>query len=301
MWKVSKNPFVKNFRPLVIAHRGDSFNIPENTIQSFEDAYNASVDCIETDIHLTKDKHFIFFHDDRLDRTTNGEGKVSDYTLEELKTFDVGYHFEKMETDEDGNEIKTYPFRDKGFKIYAVHEILPMFPKVRFNLDIKNSDPTAPALLADLLKSLKVEDRVIVGSFHQSQVYKFRKSAPYITTSAGPKEVVKFWRKSRKSPKKKAALPNYMAELSTTMDVYEERQIQIFGKPLPYTALQIPEGYYFLRIVSPDFIHFAHYLGIAIHVWTINDVETMRKLLEWNVDGIFTDNPRALLDIMKSL
>ncbi|MHA1618671.1 MAG: glycerophosphodiester phosphodiesterase, partial [Promethearchaeota archaeon] len=299
MWKVSKNPFIKNFRPLVMAHRGDSANIPENTIQSFEDAYNASVDCIETDIHLTKDKYFIFFHDNKLDRTTNGEGKISDFNLDELKKFDAGYKFEKIEINEHGNEVKTFPFRDKGYKIRAIHEILPMFP-IRFNLDIKDSDPAAPDLLANVLHSLKVEDRVIIGSFHQSQIKKFRQSAPDIATSAGPKEVVKFWRKSRKSPKKKATLPNYTAELTTSKDVYEERQIQLFGKPLPYAALQIPEGYYFLRIVSPEFIHFAHYLGIAIHVWTINDAKIMQKLLDWNVDGIFTDTPRTLLDVVKN-
>ena len=300
MWKVSKLPYIKCGRPLVMAHRGDSANIPENTIQAFEDAYNAGVDCVETDVHLTKDKHFIFFHDNRLERTTDGQGKISDFTLEELKNLDAGYNFEKTVKGDDGQEIITYPYRDKGFKIRAVHEILPMFPKIRFNLDIKDSDPAAPALLADLLHSLKVEDRVMVVSFHQSQIQKFRQNAPDIATSAGPKEVAKFWRKSRKSPKKKASLPNYMADLPTTRDIFEERQIQLFGKPLPYAALQIPEGYYFLRIVSPDFIHFAHYLGIAIHVWTINDMKTMRKLLEWNVDGIFTDNPRILLDILKT-
>lgn len=295
MWKVSKTPFISNYRPLVMAHRGDSANIPENTVQAFEDAYNSGVDCIETDIHLTKDNHFIFFHDDVLDRTTNGHGQISEYTLDELKELDAGYNFEIV------TDHKTiYPFRDKGFRIHALEEILPMFPEVRFNLDIKDKNPKAPQYLASILADLQVEDRVMVGSFHQSQISTFRELAPAITTSAGPKEVVKFWRKSRKSPKKKKELPNYMEQLNGSPEVFQDRQRMIFGKPLPYYALQIPEGYYFLRLVSPDFIHFAHYLGIAIHVWTINDQPSMKRLLKWNIDGIFTDKPMLLLDVVKN-
>ena len=78
-----------------------------------------------------------------------------------------------------------------------------------------------------------------------------------------------------------------------------KNQIAVFDKSLPYIVLQIPEGFYFLRMVTPKFIRFAHEMGIAIHVWTINDPVEMRKFLDWHIDGIFTDNPAVFVDVVR--
>ena len=126
MFKCSTNMFLKNYRPLVMAHRGDSANIPENTVQSFEDARKLKVDVIETDVHITKDNKFVLFHDKSVERTTNGQGLIADLTLAQLKQLDAGYQFQTP-----GEE--DYPFRGKGFRIHALEEILPLFPEVRFN------------------------------------------------------------------------------------------------------------------------------------------------------------------------
>jgi len=80
MWKRSSLPFLNNSeknRVMVISHRGDSSNVPENTIQAFDDAFKLGVDCLETDVHITKDGQFILFHDDSVDRTTEAKGLVS--------------------------------------------------------------------------------------------------------------------------------------------------------------------------------------------------------------------------------
>ncbi|MCU5746120.1 glycerophosphodiester phosphodiesterase family protein [Staphylococcus sp. SQ8-PEA] len=74
----------------IIAHRGNSYYYPENTMLSIKNAVKSSVSMIEIDIHMTKDHELVVVHDEKIDRTSNGKGRVRDYTLRELKTFDFG-------------------------------------------------------------------------------------------------------------------------------------------------------------------------------------------------------------------
>ena len=287
MWKRSPLPFLNNaerHHPIVIAHRGDSSNIPENTVQAFEDAFKLDVDCLETDVHMTKDEQFVLFHDDEVDRTTEAKGLVSSFTLSELKKLDAGYRFQPH----------NFPFRAKGLQIQTLDEILLKFP-IRFNLDIKDKDPKVPKLLALKLKELEVEDRVMVGSFHQGQIRCFRKFSE-IPTSAGPKEVFKFWRVAKKWIRKHKSIIS--GENSNNEEKFSQKKI--FGTELPYYALQIPEGYYFLRFITPELIKFAHIDGIniSIQVWTINNEKDIRRFLEWEIDAIFTDKPKLMLEIL---
>ena len=291
MWKRSPLPFLNNSekkRPLVIAHRGDSSNVPENTIQAFVDAVKLGVDCLETDVHMTKDAQFVLFHDNAVDRTTEAKGLVSSFTLSELKKLDAGYHFQPP----------NFPFRGKGLQIQTLDEILQKFP-IKLNLDIKDKDPKVPELLALKLKELHVEDRVMVGSFHQGQIKRFRRYSD-IPTSAGPKEVFKFWRVAKKWIRKHQSI--IIGENKNNNNKEKLSQKKIFGSELPYYALQIPEGYYFLRFITPELIKFAHIDGIdiSIQVWTINNEKDIRRFLEWGIDGIFTDKPKLMLETLHS-
>lgn len=72
---------------LVVSHRGDWRNAPENSLQAFHNCLNMNVDMIEIDLKQTKDGHLVLMHDETIDRTTNGKGRPSDYTLEELRQF----------------------------------------------------------------------------------------------------------------------------------------------------------------------------------------------------------------------
>lgn len=76
----------------VAAHRGDCARFPENTMPAFRAAIEAGVDQVETDVRVTKDGELVLIHDATVDRTTNGTGKVCDYTLAELKALDAGLH-----------------------------------------------------------------------------------------------------------------------------------------------------------------------------------------------------------------
>lgn len=79
------NPKDKNV--MVAAHRGDWRNEPENSLQAYKQAIEMGVDVIEIDLNITKDGVIVIMHDENIDRTTDGKGKPSDYTLEELRKF----------------------------------------------------------------------------------------------------------------------------------------------------------------------------------------------------------------------
>ena len=285
MWKRSPVPFLKGKKPLVMAHRGDSINIPENSLQAYQDAYDLKVDVIETDLRITKDDNIIFFHDAKVDRTTNGKGSVKSLSLYQLKKLDQGYRFKGYD-DLEGS----YPYRGKGLQIQSLEENLTRFPKVRFNLDIKDRDPKASEILAKQLKELDAEDRVMVGSFHNNQIKRFREQSA-APTSAGPIEVLRFRDHIRKWIKKNK-------NFKITEDLTLEQEI-VIGESLPYFALQIPEKLFFIKTFQgPKFFQVSHMLDIAIHVWTINDPGDMFRLLDWGVDGIFSDNPKLLQEIV---
>ena len=77
--------------PLIIAHRGDSAHVPENTLASFAAALEVGADLVEFDVQLTKDRQVVVIHDATVDRTTTGKGRVRDLTLAEIRAFSAGY------------------------------------------------------------------------------------------------------------------------------------------------------------------------------------------------------------------
>ena len=82
-------------KPLIVAHRGASGHAPENTMAAFREAIAMKADGIETDLHVSRDGHFVAIHDPTLQRTTNGRGRVSDYSLNELQQLEAGLWFDR--------------------------------------------------------------------------------------------------------------------------------------------------------------------------------------------------------------
>lgn len=288
MWRSSNLRVIRNPRPLVMAHRGNSADVPENTREAFEDAAKLEgVDVIETDVHLTRDGHFVFFHDPVVDRTTNGRGKIKDKTIVELKALDAGYKHAAV----DG----TFPYRGKGLTIQSIDEILPAFPDQRFNIDIKARDTRAPALLARKLEALGIENgpgsRVLVASFSRGMISRFRAESR-VPTSASTREFLHYlWRV------KKWARHHDIARVPEQVS-----QEEVLGEKVPYVALQIPEKLSFIQVIGGKwFVDLAHAMGLAVEVWTINEPDRMRKLLGWGVDGIFSDTPGTLVSVMNEL
>ena len=94
---------------LVAAHRGDSYNHAENTMDAFRAAIQAGADMIETDVHLTRDGVLVLIHDDKVDRTTDGHGLVAEMTFEELRRLNAGslYNPAQIPTLEASGTVRT--------------------------------------------------------------------------------------------------------------------------------------------------------------------------------------------------
>ncbi len=159
-------------RPLIIAHRGASAYAPENTMASFIKALEMNADGIELDVHMTKDKALVVCHDEKVDRTTDGEGFVKDFTLEEIKSLDAGSWF--------GEEFK-------GQKIPELREVLELIKDtdIMLNIELKN----APIIYAgiekktiDMISEYKMEDRVIISSFNHYSLIEVKRINSRIKT-----------------------------------------------------------------------------------------------------------------------
>lgn len=116
----------------------------ENTLEALNEADSAGFDVFHINVHLTKDGHFVLFHDWTLDCATNGTGEVNSHTADELAALDAGYGYTF-----DGG--KTYPFRGKGYRIDNLETVLNKYPHKKFWLNLKNNNDAAFAALHELL------------------------------------------------------------------------------------------------------------------------------------------------------
>lgn len=254
-----------NSQFLVFAHRGGANLAPENTLEAFRHAARLGADVLELDVRATSDGKLVVMHDAGLERTTEGNGKVGDITLAELKKLDAGFRFSP-------DNLQNFPFRGKGVTIPTLEEVFDAFPDKRFNIEPKQSSPSIIKPLCQILRERNLTQRVIVGSFSQTVLDEFRPECPEVATSASPSEVSKF-------------LAMYKTGLS---DNYRPAM----------QALQLPANVGGLEIVTKEFVEAAHRKNLKVHVWTINETEQMRRLIEMGVDGIMTDYPDRLLALL---
>lgn len=158
---------------LVIAHRGASGHAPENTIAAFKKAVELGADMYELDCLLSKDGEIIVMHDDTVDRTTSGSGKVSDLTLEEIKKLDAGSWF--------GEEFAGEP-------VPTLSEALE-FSKGKILVNIEIKEPGFEQQTVELVENLDMVNDVIITSFHHDVIVKIKEFNPKIKTGALVKDI----------------------------------------------------------------------------------------------------------------
>ena len=164
-------------RPLVIAHQGGEGLWPSNTMYAFERAVAMGVDMLEMDLHVTSDGGLVLMHDETVDRTTDGSGRLEEMTLAEVKALDAGYRW----TPDDG---QTFPYRGQGITVATVEELFQTFPDMPMNIEIKlvESQPVAGPF-CQLIRKYNMQDKVLVASFHQDAMDEFRATCPEVSTS----------------------------------------------------------------------------------------------------------------------
>jgi glycerophosphoryl diester phosphodiesterase len=153
--------------------------------------------------------------------------------------------------------------------VLRLEEALEAFPDVRFTLDVKEAG-SVPALIAALGR-ISATDRVVIGSFSHSRLTRVRQSLT-VETSASPREVLALVAAARRS-----------------------RRVRI-----PARYAHIPPSFARIPLAEPGFISTAHALGLEVHVWTIDDPDTMHHLLDLGVDGVMSDRPSLLRDVLRS-
>jgi len=234
---------------------------------AFQRAVQLGCRYLETDLRTTKDGVMVTIHDETLDRISDGSGPVRALTLAELKRLDAGYRFSL-----DGGQ--TFPFRGKGVTVPTLAEVTQAFPDICLNLDIKQKEPPLVEALATFIEEQGAHDRILAGSFHDRILKEFRRrTGGRVATSAASWEARLFWQANR-------------------------LRLTRFLRPA-YDALQVPARQGSLPVVDRRFVQAAHRLGIQVHVWTVDEREEMHRLLNLGVDGLMSDRPDLLLDVLR--
>jgi len=237
----------------VMAHGAGQGHGPKNTLEAALIAEKMGASYIEMDVHRSSDGHFVAIHDDTVDATTEGSGRVDSMTLAQLQHLDAGYGFSST------------AFIDQGIHIPTMASVFEALPKAKYLLEIKPDDSSFAAPFCALLRRYQLQQQVIVASFHQRSLTAFRQQCPEIPTSLPQSEVTRF------VLLQKMGLSNLGA---------------LYG-----TALQVPLQNSGMTIVSRDFVDAAHRRGLEVHVWTVNDPATIEWLRSIGADGVITDFP----------
>ena len=285
------NPWLER-RVLNIAHQGGEIEAPSNTLYALKTARAKGSEVLEIDVHATADRELVVIHDATVDRTTNGTGRVDQMTLAQIKQLDAAYWFVPGCGTCHGRPASDYTLRGfasgdrkpKGgsrkfpandYRIPTLREVLRTFPDELINIEIKASAPqTAPyeRELAALLAEYGRTDDTIVVSFTDNATEAFKVFAPAVSTAVGTAQAGAFWASAQ------GPLP---------------------GAPNPrHQALQVPIELNGLTVVTPEFVQRAHANGLAVHVWTINDRADMEWLVDIGVDGVMTDRPTLLEQVL---
>lgn len=251
-------------RPLIIGHRGAAGLAPENTLPAFSEGVRAGATWLELDVHLTADGHVVVIHDESVERTTNGRGRVASLTLAQIQALDAGFRFTP-----DGT---SYPFRGRGVRVPTLEEVLRAFPQARFVVEMKPDDPAIAEAVVAVLDRTAARQRVLLAGFGDRAVQRARALAPDVPTS---------------TPKGEALRLVALHRLG----------LGAFTRP-PGAVLQLPERYLGLPVVTESMVRMARRWGVPLHVWTVNDEPSMRRFVTMGVDGIITDFPDRLARVL---
>ncbi len=245
-------------RPRVFGHRGAAALAPENTLPSFAVASQLGAHYLELDVHGTADGTIVVLHDESVDRTTESTGPVRAMRWSEVERLDAGYRYSP-----DGS---SYPYRAQGVRIPTLEAVLRAFPNHRFNIEIKQGEPSIVDETVAILRNAGRAQKTLLAAEKGSIMERIRDAVgDEIVTGSSTDDVLEFFNR---------------LEAGT-----------LAGYRPPGVALQIPPQVGDRVLVEPRSLTAAHDLGVEVHVWTINDRAEIDRLLALGVDGIMSDAP----------
>ncbi|MFC4426772.1 glycerophosphodiester phosphodiesterase [Deinococcus navajonensis] len=258
-----ENPFITG-RTWNIAHQGGEDLQPSNTMLAYRHSAALGVDMLEMDMHATRDGALVLSHDATLNRLTDRRGRIADMTLSEVLRADAAYAFSP-----DGGQ--SYPFRGQGVRLAQLSEVLRAFPDLPMTIELKQAEPSIARPFCRALRETHATDHVIAASFSDQALNEFRAVCPEVMTSMTERE---------------------LKPLVLLGKVGLARLPKLRGR-----VAQVPVRAGGIEVVTPAFVRAMHARGVAVQVWTINDPAEMRRLIGLGVDGIITDRP----DLLKQL
>lgn len=268
-----RNPFRarEDGRPRVIAHGGGLGSQPENTLEAFAASAALGCDMLEMDVRLTKDGVLVTHHDATVARTSNGTGAVIDHTLAELKTLNFGHRFR----DASGAQV----YRERQARLATVEELFERFGSLPMVIELKDrGEPGrhAGVALASLIAKYRRTNQVLVASFDDATLDAFREATGRRVPTA-----------SAKGQTRQLVLLSLL------------RLDRLW--PGGAVAAEVPSdpreasGF---KLARPGFIRAAHARNMAVHYWTVNDADEMRRLIRMGADGLITDYPDRLKKVL---
>lgn len=261
------HPFLKGLAPTVhVSHRGGAALAPENTVPAFALAVREhATQMLEIDLQVTSDGVLVVSHDPTVERCTNGTGKIASMTLAELQELDAGYRFSR-----DGG--RTFPFRGRGVRIPSLTEALRAFPGMRWNIELKASDPGLENVFADAVRRENALERVCCGSELDEMAERIWTAFPQACHFYPGNALTAF----------------VLAVRGETTPPLDER----------FTVLDMPLEYLGVRLIDAALIEAVRATGRWLNVWTVDDEAEMRTLVADGVGGIMTDRPDLLRRVL---
>ena len=241
--------------PQVLAHRGASGSAPETTLAAYRLALALKVDFLELDVQMSRDGQLVAIHDTLVDRTTDGKGAVGEMTLEQLRRLDAGSWFNRAFPDRARPEFA-------GERIPTLEEIIQLARPARAGLYIETKNPELyPAdfetKIVDLVRRNHFEKRVVIQSFSARSIEKVKKLAPDVPTAL-------------------------------LVETLQEDPVEA---TLRAGSRELAIKY---NLLTPEIAARARGRGLALTVWTVDDEESMRRMIDLGVDRIITNVPERL-------
>ena len=259
--------------PVPIAHRGGSAVWPQNTMAAFEGAVGLGYRHLETDVQATSDGVLAVFHDDELAPASDRAGRISDMTWSEVSRARV-----------DGEPIP------------RLEELLDAFDHVRISIDPKTDAAVEP--LIEALRRPGVLERVCIGSFSDERLERVDEAhGDAVCLSFSPREIARLRMMSLTGitarPRRSVPPARRRGSARTSPPARARRERPFRGRVASIPLRQGP-----VPLATSRLVDYAHRAGLAVHVWTIDDPVEMDRLLDIGVDGIMTDEPTILLEVM---
>ncbi len=241
-----------------VAHRGGAALAPENTMAAFRNALTLPIDAVELDVQMSCDGHLIVFHDNTVDRLTNGTGNILDLDFAYLRSLNAAAHFPGG-----GPEPQQIPTLREVLELVKGHLDVYIEIKRSKRDGVYGSYAGIAEAVVQEVRATDMVDHVLIISFDWSQLPRVKELEPRIRTGALVDKSM--WKYGEK-------------------DALETLMQQVLALGCEWINLD--------RTLFTDvLLHSAHENGFKLGVWTVNTLEAMQRFADAGVDSITSDQP----------